>query len=1201
MQMPPRLWHFVGVFAVYLASSLSSNVYTVAASSGIDSSLYVPGEILVTFTAPCGPNPAQVSPTEPASFGHLEIDTVIAGLGIQAISKVVPPTENAIGEASGQVDRMYVMRFDTTLSVSGIIDSLASLPCIERMSPNWIIPTELLGTRRYEPQGTRFGEQWYLDTLVVGDYLDIDAPEAWEIQWGDTNVVIGILDTGTMVDTSYAPWRLHNDLDFHRIAEEDWDEPGILNGDDIRCGLNYSDDNGDGIRDNIIGHNFAKAFKCLYPDDLDCPLCVDSDDRYRAAFWRGIPQNWQLKFSGSGSPGDPISWEVDDYLFHGVRVASIAAAKLTGNNIVGTAHGCRIYVLRNYYAAAISDFIAMIDHAAEVCDVINMSWWVHEDELGDFAAAIERAATQWDCVLVAASGNDETTHGVRFPASNPFVLSVGAIAKNGDLTDYSSWKPGEELVDVVASVGDGILAASHTYALIEEAKITGQGTSYAAPQAAGVAALVRARFPGMNQADIRARIKQSANFRWPNTSTNRQMYGGGKLNAYRALSEWGSIATNDTFTTNELPPYVGWQTGMWVSRPGSRDGVYCVSGDLTVEAGATLSIDPGVVVKVSPDHEVSGEDTLRVEITVAGTLNAIGTSSDPIIFESFTDSAPQADDWVGIRFLPGSHGVLKHVIIRNASQDVVIEEAEIAVSAWDTTTTLYLSSDLSIDSDLTIQESDSLFVIGASDVILTGGSSIQISVEGTLICKGSSARKPEFRSSTGQPSSWTAIVVQDESENCVFHNTIVRHAQLGILNHAPLSVDSCSFSDGVIAMETYADADVSGSSFEGLTMAALRIRDGSLVSTDIEVADCGWGILHDPVDTTQVTGVVECRGSTLSNLTYRGISALHAAARITIENSTIEDAGWEGVYVANQDTVVIEGCTIRRNADCGVVALLCDELLITECVIDSNVTAGVYLSGVTSATIETDTLRYSPVGLYCDNSSVVSISAGTRAVQNELGIKCDNESEVVLRGVLVTECGTGVASMNDADVDLGHASGGSGCGASGPDRGLCSIYANDDYHVANFTSTTLPAEGDYWGPTGPKASKFTGSAAIDYDPYICSDPVPLSEIGPPPPDVLPGPGVPKTHHLYAGVPNPFNPTTTIRFDVPPPGGHVSIVVYDVSGARVCALVDGRRTPGTHGAVWDGRDDRGNPVASGVYFVRMSADTFARTNKVVLLK
>lgn len=218
MRMPPRFWRFTPVFAAYLASSLSPNVYTVAASSGIDSSLYVPGEILVTFTAPCGPDPAQVSSAAPAVFGHLEIDTVIARLGIQAISKVVLPTENAIGEASGQVDRMYVMRFDTTLSVSSIIDSLTSVPCIERMSPNWIIPTELLGTRRYEPQGTRFGGQWYLDTLVVGDYLDIDAPEAWEIQWGDTNVVIGILDTGTMVDTSYAPWRLHNDLDFHRIA-----------------------------------------------------------------------------------------------------------------------------------------------------------------------------------------------------------------------------------------------------------------------------------------------------------------------------------------------------------------------------------------------------------------------------------------------------------------------------------------------------------------------------------------------------------------------------------------------------------------------------------------------------------------------------------------------------------------------------------------------------------------------------------------------------------------------------------------------------------------------------------------------------------------------------------------------------------------------------------------------------------------------
>ena len=182
------------------------------ANSGIDSTLYVPGEVLITFTAQCAPDPLEISTHAPATFGNLQIDTMMAALGIEAISKVVRPTENPIGEASRRIDCMYVLMFDTTLAVASVIESLSALACIERISPNWIIPVELLGTRRYEPQGTQFSQQWYLDTLVVGDYLDIDAPEAWAIEWGDTNVIIGILDTGTMFACHYGHQTTHNPM-----------------------------------------------------------------------------------------------------------------------------------------------------------------------------------------------------------------------------------------------------------------------------------------------------------------------------------------------------------------------------------------------------------------------------------------------------------------------------------------------------------------------------------------------------------------------------------------------------------------------------------------------------------------------------------------------------------------------------------------------------------------------------------------------------------------------------------------------------------------------------------------------------------------------------------------------------------------------------------------------------------------------------
>jgi flagellar hook assembly protein FlgD len=81
--------------------------------------------------------------------------------------------------------------------------------------------------------------------------------------------------------------------------------------------------------------------------------------------------------------------------------------------------------------------------------------------------------------------------------------------------------------------------------------------------------------------------------------------------------------------------------------------------------------------------------------------------------------------------------------------------------------------------------------------------------------------------------------------------------------------------------------------------------------------------------------------------------------------------------------------------------------------------------------------------------------------------------------------------------------------------------------------------------------------------------------------------------LHANIPNPFNPVTTIQYDVPAGGADVNIAVFDVSGRRVRTLVNEHRNAGRFSAQWNGADDRGGRVASGVYFYRMRAGDFAR--------
>jgi hypothetical protein len=97
-----------------------------------------------------------------------------------------------------------------------------------------------------------------------------------------------------------------------------------------------------------------------------------------------------------------------------------------------------------------------------------------------------------------------------------------------------------------------------------------------------------------------------------------------------------------------------------------------------------------------------------------------------------------------------------------------------------------------------------------------------------------------------------------------------------------------------------------------------------------------------------------------------------------------------------------------------------------------------------------------------------------------------------------------------------------------------------------------------------------------------------------------GPGLPKHYALYEPVPNPFNPQTTLSFALPK-GSHVKLTVYDVRGRVVATLLDEARGPGIHDVVWDGSDNAGRQVASGVYLYRLEAGNFVETKRMVLVK
>ena len=93
--------------------------------------------------------------------------------------------------------------------------------------------------------------------------------------------------------------------------------------------------------------------------------------------------------------------------------------------------------------------------------------------------------------------------------------------------------------------------------------------------------------------------------------------------------------------------------------------------------------------------------------------------------------------------------------------------------------------------------------------------------------------------------------------------------------------------------------------------------------------------------------------------------------------------------------------------------------------------------------------------------------------------------------------------------------------------------------------------------------------------------------------------------LFQNSPNPFRPTTGVRFNLASARGAedvpVRLEIYDVEGRLVRKLIDAKLPPGEFEARWNGRSERGTQVAAGVYLYRLATPAFVETKKMVLLK
>ena len=397
--------------------------------------------------------------------------------------------EELNGETGAEVEEdlpqsdVNVVDLPEDLSVNEAVEVYEDDPDIEYAEPDYLL----------EPLQAKSANDSYYPRLYglnnTGENggtadADIDAPEAWGTTTGSPETVVAVIDEGVDVK--------HPDL-----------QGNIWTNTDEVAG-NGRDDDRNGYVDDVNGYDFANDDASVYDPD-------------------------------------PVSGKGDE---HGTHVAGTIAAE--GNNnrgVTGVNWRARIMALKFLGANGgyVSDAVEAINYAvANGAEISNNSWGGE-----GFSRSLNDAIARADAsnhLFLAAAGNsgvntDNTKH---YPSgyTNPNVVSVAATGNGDRLASFSNF--GANTVDLAAP-GVGILST-----LPDNGYGSFSGTSMATPHVTGVAALLKSQNPNLDDADLKAKILQSAEKK---DNLRGKMVTGGRLNAAAALGTRASAPPEASVAT----------------------------------------------------------------------------------------------------------------------------------------------------------------------------------------------------------------------------------------------------------------------------------------------------------------------------------------------------------------------------------------------------------------------------------------------------------------------------------------------------------------------------------------------------------------------------------------------------------------------------------------------------------------------------
>ncbi len=246
-----------------------------------------------------------------------------------------------------------------------------------------------------------------------------------------------------------------------------------------------------------------------------------------------------------------------------------------------------------------------------------------------------------------------------------------------------------------------------------------------------------------------------------------------------------------------------------------------------------------------------------------------------------------------------------------------------------------------------------------------------------------------------------------------------------------------------------------------------------------------------------------------------------------------------------------------------------------------------------TATVTSDTVvgTFSDAYLesYKSNASITNCVLGdTTSSTAPIGIRATVNATAVIKNSTIRGYTSKGVYGPGGNIDLGNVL------ESGEGNNYIHSSTGGVKAVWNTSTTTLKAEFNYWGQAPPPASLFYGP--VDYTPYLSSPPAPKIAVH----QTQGDDNLPKSFSVSQNYPNPFNPTTVIEYSIPM-ASRVSIRIYNILGQVVKTLTDENKLAGTYSVIWDGTNQSGKPVTSGVYFYYVKTDDFKETKKMTLIR